>query len=379
MSNPTTPRYLNRLSDVHCLRVKGLSMHIITIIADCMNNPIYVDFLKNGYGGKVYFRGRPVCYISSNGSIRLCNFGKKLNKNTWIVKTIIKQRIQKVVNSVGFSRSRKAKKLRRRARRTGHSNWREQYISSQVNKAKKVNKKDNKNFLKLTNLLEDWELRDGSWVVYGNNNNHLKSYFSQSGRYYRIRPKELDLLMPFKGKKKVFNENKKPMICLDPNNYPSGIVPGISAFARDYMKKNNLKYCIFIFWGLTPSIGYDSDICDWANMDDLSWFIGYAGKYFSKFVNFDKDIHKGASSEILKIVERKMFGRPSNGKYLDHYYIYGKTIDGLIKNLGNELERYRQILSNTICAHVGFSPYFIPRDGTWEDKLIRISKIKPQA
>ena len=70
MSNPTTPRYLNRLSDVHCLRVKGLSMHIITIIADCMNNPIYVDFLKNGCGGKVYFRGRPVCYISSNGSIR---------------------------------------------------------------------------------------------------------------------------------------------------------------------------------------------------------------------------------------------------------------------------------------------------------------------
>ena len=86
------------------------------------------------------------------------------------------------------------------------------------------------------------------------------------------------------------------------------------------------------------------------------------------------NIQKGVLDDILEIANRKMFGRPHNGEHSDDYFIYGKTLNELIQNVRNELERYRNILQETTKHEFVFSPYFIKDDGIWENKIRRIAK-----
>ena len=53
--------------------------------------------------------------------------------------------------------------------------------------------------------------------------------------------------------------------------------------------------------------------------------------------------------------------RLHNGKYRDHYYIYGKTFDEMIENMKKELERYRKILCKATFSSISFG------QNAWED------------
>ena len=318
--------YLIRILHLECIddcfKNITIPIHIRIIIAKLLGGPIYIKRLKNGLGSNITFRGIPVYFISDDYGRYLPSDENILDKNEWIMNNL----------------------------------------------------KDISNLDKIVNLFGPLELYNNCWIVTRWDNSHLPCYW-QTGRYKR--PVELDMLKDFQRK-----EKKKQDISLRYIRKDYSLIPGTESYALKHMRKNNLKYCIYIFWGLNPTMGYDYDLDlvagKWCNKGKYKWFIGYSGKYDlifdKKCRNLSRNIQKSVLYDILESVKRKMFGRPNNGLSLDHYYIYGKTLDELIQNVENELERYRNILIGTVRYDFVFSPYFIKDDGTWEDKLRRIAK-----
>jgi hypothetical protein len=313
--------YLVRIIHLECINIP---IHIRINIAELMGGPIYIERLKNGWGSNVTFRGIPVYSISDSGTRYLPSDENILNKNKWIRNNI----------------------------------------------------KDISNLDKIENLFGALELYNDFWIVTKwNFSSNLPCYLSHSGRYKR--PAELDMLKDYQPREEKKQEISRRYIRKD-----YSLIPGTESYALKHMRKNNLNYCIYIIWGLEPSMGYsyDLDLVEgkWCNKGKSNWFIGYAGKYDlffdNKYSYLIRNIKKGVLTDILNVVRRRMFGRINNGQYLDHYYIYGKTLNELITNVRNELERYRNILIDTVGYDFVFSPFYIKYDGKWEDKLRKIAK-----
>ena len=319
--------YLIRVIHLECInecyRKINIPINIRIIIAQLIGGPTYIERLKNGLGGYVTFRGIPVYSISDSGEKYLPSIKNRLDKNEWI----------------------------------------------------KCNLKDLSNLNDVANLFDPLELYNDCWIVTRWNNSHLPCYLSNYGRYKR--PTELDMLKDYQPSEEKKQEVSKKYIKKD-----YSLIPGTEDYALKHMLKNNLKYCIYIHWDLNPSMGYkyNLDLIDgkWCNMGKHSWFIGYAGKYKAiinkNIINLERNIQKGVLSDILEIANRKMFGRPHNGEYIDNYFIYGKTLNELIQNVKNEIERYSNILNEIVGNDFVFSPYYIKSDGTWENKIRRIAK-----
>ena len=319
--------YLIRVIHLECMnecyRKLYIPIHIRIIIAKLMGGPTYIERLKNGYGEYVTFRGIPVYSISDSGERYLPSIENRLDKNEWI----------------------------------------------------KCNLKDLSNLDDVANLFDPLELYNDCWIVTIWNNSHLPCYLSNYGRYKR--PLKLNMLKDYQS-----SEEKKKVISKRYIKKDYSLIPGTEDYALIHMLENDFKYCIYILWDLNPSMGYsyELDLVEqkWCNKGKYDWFIGYAGKYNvifnKKDVNLKRNIQKGVLSDILNVVRRIMFGRPHNGEYLDYYFIYGKTLNELIQNVENELERFSNILYEKVGYDFVFSPYFIKKDGTWENKIRRIAK-----
>tara|TARA_B100000674_G_C37886668_1_gene936986 strand:- start:320 stop:1321 length:1002 start_codon:yes stop_codon:yes gene_type:complete len=319
--------YLIRIPHLECInecyRKINIPINIRIIIAQLIGGPTYIERLKNGNDGYVTFRGIPVYSISDSGERYLPSIENRLDKKEWIRRNIL----------------------------------------------------DISNLDKVANILDPLELYNDCWIVTRWYKSHLPCYLSNYGRYER--PAQLNLL-----KDHPASEEKKQEISRRYIRKDYSLIPGTEDYALKHMTMNGLKYCIYIHWDLNPSIGYmyNLDLVKgkWCNLGKHNWFIGYAGKYYiilnKKLVNLEINIQKGVLDDILEIAKRKIFGRPHNGEYSDDYFIYGKTLNELIQNIENELKRYSNILNETVGYDFVFSPYYIKSDGTWEDKLRRISK-----